>query len=93
ALNPPEALRLWLKAFTGAKIVVGEAGEGWLAGGLSPDQAARAAQALSEGQAARFRQGTSAWTIVAYVFAILFAVQLVFIALTLVLSLLITANY
>lgn len=93
ALNPPEALRIWLKEFAGTKIVVGEPDEGWLAGALSPDEAARAARSLSEGQPVRFKAGTSAWLVVAYIFAILFAVQIVFIALTLIFSLLISTNY
>lgn len=94
ALTPPEALRIWLKDFTGTKIVVGEPGSGWLAGGMTADQAARAARSLSEGQAVQFRPSAhSAWTVVAYVFAILFAAQILFLALGLAFSLLISANY
>ncbi len=94
ALTPPEALRIWLKDFAGTKMVVGEPGAGWLAGGLTADQAARAARALSEGQPVRFRPSTnSAWTVVAYVFAALFAAQILFVGLALVLSLLVSANY
>ncbi len=93
ALNPPEALRIWLKTFDGAKIVIGEAGAGWLAGALNAEQAARAAKALAENRPVRFQSGSSSWTIVAYIFAILFTVQIIFMALGFILSLLITANY
>ena len=93
ALTPPEALRLWLKDFAGQKIVVGDSVEGWVTSGLTPAQAAQAARSLSEGQGARARSSTSAWTFVAYVFAALFAVQVVFVAIMLVISLLINVNY
>lgn len=93
ALNPPEALRIWLKTFDGTKIIIGEPGAGWLAGALNAEQAARAAKALAENRPVRFQPGSSTWTLVAYIFAILFTVQIIFMALGFILSLLITASY
>ena len=41
ALDPPAALRRWLKTFDGSKIVVAQDISGWILNGLTPDQAAR----------------------------------------------------
>ncbi|MBN1452075.1 MAG: hypothetical protein JW963_13750, partial [Anaerolineales bacterium] len=48
ALNPPEALRKWLQAFSGEKIVVAEAIPGWVLSALTPEQAARSARQAAE---------------------------------------------
>jgi hypothetical protein len=90
ALDPPEALRLWLKEYQGRKIIVPEAGQGWVwPGGVPRNGVAQAAHIIrqaAEGQEIRQTTGSSAWQTVAYVFAILFSVQIVFLLTMLVLS-------
>lgn len=94
ALQPPEALRLWLKEYPGQKIIVPLEEKGWFwSGGMPPHAASLAAQIirhLADGQEVRSPSGTAAWQVVAYIFAILFAMQLAFglfaIALSLVLG-------
>jgi hypothetical protein len=90
ALNPPEALRLWLQDYSGQKIVVPTAGAGWLwAGGLPRNGTTLAAQMvrqLAEGQEVRISSGAPAWVVVAYIFGLLFALQLVFLLFGLVMS-------
>ncbi len=60
-LDPPEALRKWLKGFSGEKIVVGEAGSGWVLSALTPEQAARSAQQVAEGEEVRLARPSAAW--------------------------------
>ncbi len=90
ALDPPEALRLWLKDYAGQKIIVPVAGQGWVwPGGVQRNGIAQAAQVIrqmAEGQEIRQVTGTSAWQTVAYVLAILFSIQMAFVLLMLVLS-------
>ncbi|PKN90632.1 MAG: hypothetical protein CVU44_23050 [Chloroflexi bacterium HGW-Chloroflexi-6] len=91
ALNPPEALRLWLNAYQGQRVVAPSASSGWWwAGSVSahPEiQAAQIIRQLADGETPRQSAGLPAWTVVAYVFAILFALQVVFILLSLGISL------
>ncbi|MEW6718005.1 MAG: DUF5671 domain-containing protein [Chloroflexota bacterium] len=82
ALEPPEALRLWLREFEGSKIIVPMDMPGWFwVGGRShslstrADQAAATLRQLAEGEEVRFPGGRSGWTIVAFVFAALFGIQ------------------
>lgn len=86
ALNPPEALRLWLNAYQGQRVVVPSPAPGWWwAGGASnrpENQAAQIIRQLADGETPRQGAGLSAWVIVAYVFAGLFAIQLLFILLS-----------
>lgn len=86
ALNPPEALRLWLNAYQGQRVVVPSPAPGWWwAGGASnrpENQAAQIIRQLADGETPRQGAGQPAWVIVAYVFAGLFAVQLLFILLS-----------
>jgi hypothetical protein len=91
ALNPPEALRLWLNAYQGQRVVVPSPAPGWWwAGGASnrpENQAAQIIRQLADGETPRQSAGLSAWVIVAYVFAGLFALQLLFVLLGIGISL------
>lgn len=82
AFNPPESLRLWLKEYDGHKIIVPVETPGWYWPGGFPRNgipaAAQMARQLSEGQEARASAGTSTIQVIAYVFAILFGIQLLF---------------
>jgi hypothetical protein len=92
ALNPPEALRLWLKDFAGTKIIVSGEADGWVLTGAGEDevhaagQAALIARQLAEGQKIRVVQ-TSTNTIWAIVLAVLVGVPLFFIVVGLLASL------
>jgi hypothetical protein len=91
ALNPPEALRLWLNAYEGQRVVVPGAISGWwwaASASAHPEiQAAQIIRQLADGETPRQSGGLSAWTIVAYVFAVLFGLQLMFMLLMLGISL------
>ncbi|PWH18417.1 MAG: hypothetical protein DDG60_00560 [Anaerolineae bacterium] len=92
AFNPPEALRVWLKDYTGHKIIVPIETPGWYWPGGFPRNgiltAAQITRQLAEGQPIRTSTGNSILQIVAYVFAILFAIQVLFMLLALGISLL-----
>jgi len=81
ALNPPEKAEAWIRSFNGVRFIVEEdlAGVAWM---NDLGQAAASAKAMAEGQKVRPRasltKGASAWTYIAYVFAALFALQLLF---------------
>lgn len=91
ALNPPEALRLWLKEYAGQKVIVPMEVAGWYwPGGVPPKNISAAAQIvrqLAEGQEVRMAAGNSAWQTVANVFAILFGIQILFFVIMLGISL------
>lgn len=78
ALDPPEALRLWLRDYPGQKIVVPAEEAGWLfwPAGTSRPQLVRQ---LADGQELSPPAGTAGWQIVAYIFAVLFALELAFV--------------
>jgi hypothetical protein len=82
ALNPPEALRLWLKEYTGHKVIVPAETQSWYWPGGVPRNgipaAAQIVRQMAEGQEVRMTTGNSAWQTVAYVFAILFSLELLF---------------
>lgn len=82
----PGAARKWLDEFGGLKIVVPAEAKDWLWIGGTPrravERAVLAVRQLAEGQEVRVG-GASGWTVVAYVFAALFALQLLFILLSL----------
>jgi hypothetical protein len=83
AMNAPKNVEAWIRSFGGSRLIVQEdaAGVFWM---NDFEQAAASAQMLAEGQELRPQSSsrtTSAWTYVAYVFAALFACQLVFILL------------
>ena len=84
AMNTPKNAEAWISSFSGTRLIVTEdaAGVCWV---NDYGQAALSAQVLAEGQNVRPQsaKGTSAWTYIAYVFAALFALQLIFILLML----------
>jgi len=84
AMNTPKNAEAWISSFSGTRLIVTEdaAGVCWV---NDYGQAALSAQVLAEGQNVRLQsaKGTSAWTYIAYVFAALFALQLIFILLML----------
>lgn len=80
AVNTPEKVEAWLRSFNGNKLIVSDeaAGVFWM---NDFEQAADSAKSLAEGQDLRpqsSKRTTSIWTYVAYVFAALFACQLLF---------------
>lgn len=88
AVNTPENVEAWIRSFNGIKLIVPDdaAGIYWM---NDLGQLAQSAQAMAEGQEIRPQSAmrtTPVWTYVAYVFAILFACQLVFILLALGIS-------
>lgn len=79
AVHTPETLQKFLTAFEGHIIVcpVEHPRLIWTGGARKPGEAAGLMlRHLSEGQEVHQASGTSAWTIVAYVFAVLFGLQL-----------------
>jgi len=89
AVNTPEALEAWLRSFNGNKLIVSDEAAGifWVD---DAGQAADSAKSMAEGQDIRpqsSRRTTSVWTSVAYVFAGLFACQLLFMLLAFGISL------
>ncbi len=93
ALNPPEALRLWLQRYEGHKVIVPGEVTGWYWPGVAQKNGAGAAaqivRQLAEGQEVRMAGGNSTWQLVAYVFAVLFGIQLLFLLLSLGISLIV----
>ena len=91
ALNPPEALRLWLNAYEGQRVVVPSALAGWwwVGGVVSHPEipAAQLIRQLADGETPRLTVGLPAWTVVAYVFGALFAIQVLFVLLSIGVSL------
>jgi hypothetical protein len=80
ALSPQGNVAAWIQSFGGSRLIVPDeaAGVWWL---NDFGQAADSAKALAEGQEIRPQSSTrmnSVWTYVAYVFAALFACQLIF---------------
>jgi hypothetical protein len=80
AVNTPENLAGWIRSFDGTRLIVPDeaAGVYWM---NDFEQAANSARVLAEGQALRPQSAnrtTSVWTYIAYVFAALFACQLIF---------------
>lgn len=85
AVNLPEKVEAWIRSFGGSRLIVNDeaAGVFWT---NDFGQAADSAKALAEGQEIRPQSSsrtTSVWTYAAYVFAALFACQLLFMLLML----------
>ncbi len=83
AVNAPE----WIRSFTGSRIVVQNEAKDivWTADAL---QAAQSVKQLAEGEEIqKQKMGRSPWTVVVYIFAALFALQLLFILFALGISL------
>lgn len=77
AVNTPEKLEAWLRLFRGNKLIVSDeaAGVFWMS---DFEQAADSAKAMAEGQDVRPRsakRSTPVWMYVSYVYAALFALQ------------------
>jgi hypothetical protein len=79
AVNAPAHIEVWMRSFKGSRLIVPDEAEGvyWM---TDFGQAVESVRALAEGQDLRPQavKKTSAWTIVAYVFAALFALQMLF---------------
>lgn len=79
AVDPPESLRTWLRGFDGSLLIVPDEAKTvvWT---QDAEQAAQSARALAEGQEVHMQstKRISALTVVAYIFAALFALQLLF---------------
>jgi hypothetical protein len=84
ALNPPEKAAAWIRSFGGTRLIVEDelAGVAWM---NDFGQAADSAKAMAEGGTsfgirphASHAKGVPAWIYIAYVFAALFALQLLF---------------
>jgi hypothetical protein len=78
AVNTPENVEAWIRSFGGNKLIVSDeaAGVFWM---NDYEQTADMAKSMAEGQEIRpqsAKRTTSVWTYVAYVFAALFACQL-----------------
>lgn len=78
AVKTPEKVEAWLRSFNGNRLIVSDeaAGVFWMS---DFEQAADSAKSMAEGQDLRpqsSKRTTSIWTYVAYVFAALFACQL-----------------
>jgi len=80
SVNPPGHVSAWISSFSGSRLIVPDeaAGVFWL---NDLGQAADSAKALAEGEELRPQSATKStpvWTYVAYVFAALFACQILF---------------
>ncbi len=89
AVNAPENIKAWMSSFSGSRLIVPDdaAGIFWM---NDFGQVAQSARALAEGQELRPQSATrttSVWTTIAYVFAAMFALQVVFMLLGLGISL------
>jgi len=94
AIRPSEALRLWLQAFSGERLVlpITTKGWSWIIGGSTSSMgiARRTAQAvrrLAEGGATASARENTGWMTAVYIFAGLFALQLILMMVALVISL------
>lgn len=93
AARPPEALRLWLKEYSGTQIVVPLPVEGWIWLGATTAStrvlargAAQAVRQLAEGQPVKVNPPAGPWTVVGYVLGVLFGVELLFMLFGMVMS-------
>ena len=91
ALDPPEALRLWIKDYSGSKLIVPVNQPGWhWPGGILKNSSAVTAQIirqLAEGQEVRNSNAAPGWQVAAYVFAAFFGLQILFLLFALGMSL------
>jgi len=78
ALEPPETLGKWLRGFSGEKIVVGEAGPGWVLSALPPEQAAKSARQAAEGEQVRVARPSPTWSVVQTVAVVIVGIEVLF---------------
>jgi len=83
AIDPPEAVRLWLEEFSGVRLFVPTQAERWNWVGFSGDsledlarEVAKTACRLAEGQGLAPSRAVSGWTIAGYIFGILVGISL-----------------
>ena len=88
ALDPPTALRKWLKAYDGWKIVVAHGTPGWVLNGLTPAQAASCVRRLSEGEELQPSQPSATWETIKTVAVIWLGIQIFLVLLSIGISLL-----
>ncbi len=88
-VKPSEALRLWLQGYNGPRLAVPTQTHGWhWISGHDPGldrharQAARTVRLLAEGETAAGFREISPWSIVIYILAGLFALEIVFVVIT-----------
>lgn len=93
AVDPPEALRLWLRASQAKRLVLPLAREGWtwVGVGLNPirevaHDAAGAIRQMAEGEAPRAGLPANPWSVVGYIFGGLFALQVLIALVSLVIG-------
>jgi hypothetical protein len=94
AIRPSEALRLWLQAFSGERLVLPITTKGWswiISGSTSSmgiaRRTAQAVRRLAEGGATASARENTGWMTAVYIFAGLFALQLILMMVALVISL------
>lgn len=88
-VKPSEALRLWLRGYSGPRLAVPTQALGWhwISGheaglGSQARQAARTVRLLAEGERVVGFREISPWSIVIYILAGLFALEIVFVVIT-----------
>jgi hypothetical protein len=86
ALQPFEALRLWLNEYKGRRLIAPENSEKWFWSGFQPrktgelaHETAQNLRQMAEGQSPRSSGPTSPWVVVGYIFGGLFALQILFV--------------
>jgi hypothetical protein len=89
AMNPPEALQMYLQDYTGKILVIPQELENWYWLGMVTrdekrlvQEAATAVQQLSENQTPRVVAPSNPWMIVAYILAGLFLLEIIFLIIT-----------
>ena len=87
-LTPPDALGKWLRLFEGEKIVVEETVTGWAINALTAEQAAQTVRRLAEGGNTRLAKPSAAWETIKTVSVIWLGIQVFFILLAIIISLL-----
>lgn len=93
AIHPQEELRVWLDAFTGERLVLPTPADGWAWVGSGErslhewaEQTAHAVRQRAEGLPLRPAAASSPWVVAGYIFAGLFAVEVLFLLVSLLFS-------
>lgn len=93
AVDPPDALRSWLSQFNGERLVAPDTSDRWAWVGSGDrssrewaDQTAQALRLRAEGQPLRAAPSSSPWVLAGYIFGALFAVEVIFLAVTFLFS-------